>query len=67
MKVECDKEAKALYIALADIPDGGVDHTEELVSNYVFIDKNEFGQIVGIEVLGIEEIADITNKAMVGE
>jgi len=56
MKVEYDKEAKAMYIPLVDIPDGGVDHTEELVSDFVFIDKNEFGQIIGIEVLGVDAI-----------
>jgi len=54
MKVEYDKEAKAMYISLVDIPDGGVDHTE--VADFVFIDKNEFGQIVGIEVLGVDAI-----------
>ncbi len=56
MKVKYDKEVKAIYIELMDIPDGGVAHTEELVADTVFIDRNKAGDICGIEVLGVEEV-----------
>ena len=56
MIIKYDKEAKALYIYLADIPDGGVDHTEELILDTVMLDKDAQGVIVGIEVLGVEDI-----------
>ncbi len=58
MIIEYDKEAKAIYVKLADIPSrfGVVDHTEELVAETVFIDRTKIGEIYGIEILGVDSI-----------
>lgn len=62
IEIEYDRGAKAIYIKLRNIPDGGVDHTEELVPDTVMIDKTKSGEIVGIEVVGIENLEDITEN-----
>lgn len=56
MKVEYDKEAKAIYVTLMDIPNGGVAHTEELVPDTVMIDRTPSGDICGIEILGVDSV-----------
>lgn len=60
MKVEYDKEAEAIYVKLMDIPNGGVDHTEELVPDTIMVDRTKLGAICGIEILGVDKIEDIT-------
>ncbi|KKK61060.1 hypothetical protein LCGC14_3018130 [marine sediment metagenome] len=56
MKVEYDKGAKAIYVELMGIPDGGVDRTEELVPDTVMIDRTSSGEVCGIEILGVDSI-----------
>ena len=56
MKAEYDKTAKGLYIYLTDIPDGGVAISEELMPSGVVLDKNKQGEVVGIDILGVETI-----------
>ena len=59
MKVTYDSKAQALYIKLFNTKHG---ISEELVGDVVILDKTEFGQIYGIEVLGVEKVEDITKK-----
>lgn len=69
MKVEYDKKAKAIYIKVSDVPSsfGVVDHTEELVADTVLIDYLPSGEVYGIDVLMVDGIEDVTNKAVVME
>ncbi len=57
MKVEYDKEARAIYIKVSDVPSsfGVVDHTEELTDT-VLVDYLPSGEVYGIDVLGVDEI-----------
>lgn len=50
MKVEIDPAADAAYIRLSDNP---VARTTE-VSELVFVDRDDMGVVVGIEVLGLD-------------
>jgi len=52
-KIEYDPKVKALYIHFKDIGPGEVAHTKE-VEEYINIDYNKEGEILGIELLNIE-------------
>ena len=60
MKVTYDPKAMAMYFKFTERGIGGT--TEELLPDWVFIDKTVLGQISGIEILGVEFIEDITGK-----
>ena len=60
MKVTYDREAQGMYFRFGERGDDG--STEELVPNWVFIDKTKTGEISGIEILNVESIEDITHQ-----
>lgn len=67
MKVTYDRKAKAMYFKFLK---KGIDGTtEELIKDEVIIDKTKTGQIAGIEILGVDNIEDITktNKKVYGD
>ena len=55
MKIKYDKEAKAMYIYLTDIPSpfGIVDHTQEVTEN-LSVDFMADGTPYGIAILDVE-------------
>jgi uncharacterized protein YuzE len=57
MEVTYDREAKAIYFKLNTLK---YSHTEELVPGSVNIDRTEEGGVIGLEVLGIDCITEIT-------
>ena len=59
MKVTYDKKAGAIYIALTDIPNGGVAFTEELVADTVMVDRASDGSVCGVEILMVESIEEL--------
>ena len=64
MRVRYDPIAQALYIKILEGNYKRKPGVEELVEDTVFIDKTTLGQIIGIEVLGVESIEDITNRGV---
>ena len=60
MKVTYDREAHAMYFEFTERGAGG--YCEDLISDEVMLDKTASGQIAGIEILGVDEIEDITRK-----
>ena len=64
MKVRYDKDARAIYIKISDVPSsfGVVDHTEELVADTVLVDYLPSGEVYGLDIMGIDCIEDITAK-----
>ncbi|MAG02826.1 DUF2283 domain-containing protein [Candidatus Pacearchaeota archaeon] len=56
MRFTYDKEADAVYIYLGDfIEGGGVKETRELKEN-IFLDLDENGKLLGIEILDASKI-----------
>jgi len=53
MKITWDTEAQALYIKITDEPIRG---QRELVDDMVITDEDFEGDLVGIEILGVDEI-----------
>ena len=60
MKVTYDREAEAMYFKFME----GHGKLEELVEDYVFIDRTPLGQVIGIEILNVHSIEDITRKGV---
>jgi len=56
-KIYYDKEAKILYIVLRE---GPVEDTEE-VADGIFMELNEKGEPVGIEIWGVEKVVYIAD------
>ena len=52
MDVKFDTEARAMYIKISE---GAISKTEELTPDTIMIDKNSVGQIIGVEIIGIDK------------
>jgi len=57
MRVEYDKEAKAIYIYTENT--NKIFNTEELIKYSVMLDKDAFNNIVGIGILNVQKIEEI--------
>ena len=66
MKITYDPDADAFYLYLVDIPDGGVDRSEEVAPSTV-LDFDGEGNLLGVEIYAkVSERADLVRLVTKG-